>query len=212
YHANPTLVARYPNGLIAPGRLGENPLLLDQRGYITRDDAPIYSSFTASYKVPFVEGLKLEGSYNYDLNNQIEKRWRLPYSFHEYNTVTEEYDMRMGTGVTAPELTETRRRWKTQLYNLRINYDRTFGKHRVGVLLGTEQQENTYDWVQAFRRNYVSTAIDQINEGSNDPEDKNNGGSASISGYNNYFGRINYNFDGKYLLEFLFRYDGSQIF
>src|SRR5690606_17027064 len=48
--------------------------------------------------------------------------------------------------------------------------------------------------------------------GSNDPEDKNNGGSASISGYNNYFGRFNYNFDGKYLLEFLFRYDGSQIF
>src|SRR5690606_13826133 len=71
YQANPTLVAQYPNGLIAPGRLGENPLLLDQRGYITRDDAPIYSSFTASYKVPFIEGLKLEGSYNYDLNNQI---------------------------------------------------------------------------------------------------------------------------------------------
>lgn len=212
YHANPTLVARYPNGLIAPGRLGENPLLLDQRGYLTRDDAPIYSSFTASYEVPFIEGLKLEGSYNYDLNNQIEKRWRLPYYFHEYNTVTEEYERRMGTGVTSPELTETRRRWKTKLYNLRINYDKTFGKHRVGILLGTEQQENSYDWLQAFRRNYVSTAIDQINAGSNDPEDKNNGGSATISGYNNYFGRINYNFDGKYLLEFLFRYDGSQIF
>src|SRR5690606_26791891 len=212
YHANPTLVARYPNGLIAPGRLGENPLLLDQRAYLTRDDAPIYSSFTASYKVPFKEGLKLEGSYNYDLNNQIEKRWRLPYYFHEYNTVTEEYDRRMATGVTSPELTETRRRWKTELYNLRINYDKTFGKHRIGLLLGTEQQKNSYDWLQAFRRNYVSTAIDQINAGSNDPEDKNNGGSATMSGYNNYFGRFNYNFNGKYLLEFLFRYDGSQIF
>ncbi|MGH7574569.1 MAG: carboxypeptidase regulatory-like domain-containing protein, partial [Longimicrobiales bacterium] len=30
--ANPTIVSRYPNGLIGPGRLGENPLLMDQRG------------------------------------------------------------------------------------------------------------------------------------------------------------------------------------
>lgn len=212
YQANPTLVARYPNGLIGPGRLGENPLLLNQRGYFTRDDAPIYSTFTATYKVPFVEGLKFEGSYNFDLNNRIEKRWRLPYYFHEYNTGTEEYERRMGTGVTAPELTEARRRWKTQLYNLRINYDKTFGKHHVGLLLGTEQQKNTYDWIQAFRRNFVSTAIDQINAGSNDPEDKNSEGTEQISGYNNYFGRLNYDFEGKYLVEFLFRYDGSQIF
>ena len=31
--ANPTLPAVYPNGLLARGRLGESPLLLDQRGY-----------------------------------------------------------------------------------------------------------------------------------------------------------------------------------
>src|SRR5690606_6647407 len=43
-------------------------------------------------------------------------------------------------------------------------------------------------------------------------EDKDNGGSATVGGYNNYFGRINYDFDGKYLAEFLFRGDGSQIF
>lgn len=212
YHANPTLVARYPNGLIGAGRLGENPLLLNQRGYFSRDEAPIYSSFTASYKVPFVKGLKLEGSYNYDLNNQIQKRWRLPYYYHEYVAADDEYKRTMGTGVTSPELTERRSRWKTQLYNLRVNYEKTFGKHHVGILLGTEQQKNTYDWVEAFRRNYVSTAIDQINAGSNDPEDKNNGGTTVIGGYNNYFGRLNYDFDGKYLVEFLFRYDGSQIF
>lgn len=212
YQANPTLVARYPNGLIGPGRLGENPLLLDQRGYITREDAPVYSTFTAAYEVPFVEGLKLEGSYNYDLSNQLEKRWRLPYYFHEYNTVTEEYERKQGTGSSSAELWDTYRRWTTQLYNFRVNYDRTFAQHHVGVLVGTEQQKNTHNWVQAYRRNFVSPAIDQINVGSTDPEDRNNGGSASISGYNNYFGRLNYDFNGKYLAEFVFRYDGSQIF
>ncbi|HZI24794.1 MAG TPA: TonB-dependent receptor [Chryseolinea sp.] len=210
--ANPTLVARYPNGLIGPGRLGENPLLLDQRGYLTREDAPLFSTFTASYTVPFVKGLKLETSYNYDLSHQIEKRWRLPYFFHEYNTTTGEYEKRQGTGVSTPELSEWYRRWTTKLFNFRINYDKTFDKHHVGLLIGAEQQKNTHNWVHAFRRNYVSTAIDQIGVGSNDPEDKNNNGSATIGGYNNYFGRANYDFDGKYLLEFVFRYDGSQRF
>src|SRR5439155_18712957 len=35
---------------------------------------------------------------------------------------------------------------------------------------------------------------------------------ASAGAYNNYFGRLNYDFKAKYLFEFVFRYDGSQIF
>jgi TonB-linked SusC/RagA family outer membrane protein len=212
YLANPTLPARYPNGLIAPGRLGENPLLLDQRGYFNRGDQPLFSTFTATYKIPFVEGLKLEGSYNYDLNNQIEKRWRLPYYYHEYNVVTQQYDRKQGTGSSTVELWDTHRRWTTSVYNLRANYDRIFDMHRIGIMVGTEQQQNTYRWLSAYRKNFVSPAIDQISVGSNDPDDKNNGGNATMGGYNNYFGRVNYNFAEKYLLEFLFRRDGSQKF
>src|SRR5690606_36069850 len=181
-------------------------------GYFKRNNAPIFSSFTATYKVPFVDGLKLEGSFNYDMNNQIERRWRQPYFFHEYNTVTGEYDRRQGTGVSAPELGQTNRQWTTKLYNLRANYSNTFGKHYVAGLLGTEQQENSENWVHAFRRNFVSLAIDQIDAGSSDTDDMNTGGSTRIGGYNNYFGRLNYDYDGKYLLEVLFRYDGSQKF
>ncbi len=212
YQANPTLVAQYPNGLYGPGRLGENPLLMNQRGYFTREDAPLFSSFTASYKIPFVEGLKLEASYNYDLSHQVERRWRVPYSFHEFNTVTGEYEERQGTGVAAPELSQTTRKWTTELYNFRLNYSKTFEKHHLGLLLGTEQQKNTENWVNAFRRNFVSPAIDQIDAGSSDTDDMNTGGSTRIGGYNNYFGRLNYDYEGKYLLEFLFRYDGSQKF
>lgn len=212
YQADPTLVARYPNGLIGPGRLGENPLLVNRRGYFTRDDAPLFSTFTAAYKVPFVDGLKLEASYNYDLNHRTERRWRTPYHFHEFNTVTEEYDLRQGTGVSAPELTQTAHKFSTELYNFRINYNKTFGNHFIGVLLGTEQQKNFHNWVMAHRRNFVSSAIDQIDAGSSDTDDMNTSGSTRIGGYNNYFGRFNYDYDGKYLLEFLFRYDGSQIF
>ena len=84
--SSPTLVAKYPNGLIAGGRLGENPLLLDQRGTNKIKSTPMYSTFIATYKIPWVKGLKLEGSFNYDINNQFEKLFNLPYYYYlEFN-------------------------------------------------------------------------------------------------------------------------------
>lgn len=105
--SSPTLIAKYPNGLIAGGRLGENPLLLDQRGTDKIKSTPMYSTFTATYKIPWIKGLKLEGSFNYDINNQFEKLFNLPYYYYEYNTVSKEYDKRQGTGASTVELTDT---------------------------------------------------------------------------------------------------------
>ena len=210
--ANPTLVARYPNGLIAPGRLGENPLLLDQRGYDKIEDAPIYSTFTAAYNVPFVKGLRIDGSFNFDLSNQFEKRYNLPYHYYEYNVLTQQYDYKQGTGASTVELTDTYRKWTTMLYNFKVTYDRTIGQHHVAAMVGQEQQKNRYNWAMAYRKNFVSPAIDQIDVGSTAAEDKNNGGSMTENAYNNFFGRVNYDYASKYLFEFLFRYDGSPKF
>lgn len=210
--SSPLLVARYPNGLLGGGRMGESPLLLDQRGFDKIKSTPMYSTFTATYKVPWVEGLKIEGSFNYDINNQFEKLFEVPYYYYEYNTVTEEYDKIQGTGTTSAVLTDTYSRWTTMLYNYRISYDRQLGKHRVSAMLGHEQQINTYSYAMAYRKNFLSSSIDQINVGGSSAEDKNNGGSETKTARNNFFGRFNYDFNAKYLVELLFRYDGSQNF
>ena len=210
--SSPTLPAKYPNGLIAGGRLGENPLLIDQRGYNRIKSTPLYSTFTASYSFPWVKGLKLEGSFNYDINNQFEKLFNLPYYYYDYDTITKEFIKKQGSGASTVELTDTYSRWTTILYNYRLSYDRTFSKHHIGVMLGQEQQRNTYSYVMAYRKNFISSTIDQINVGSSAAEDKNNGGSASVTVRNNFFGRFNYDYESKYLIELLFRYDGSQNF
>ena len=211
--ANPTIVARYPNGLIGPGRLGENPLLMDQRGYDKIDDNPLYSTFTASYKLPFVPGLKLDASFNYDLSNQFEKVWNKPYYFYEYDQNTQIYVKKQGTGTAAANLNDIYRKWTTILTNARISYDKTFlSVHHIYAMAGWEQQRNTFSFASAYRKNFVSPALDQINVGSTTADDKDNSGGASNDAYNNYFGRLNYDFKSKYLLEFLFRYDGSPRF
>ncbi|WP_044212171.1 SusC/RagA family TonB-linked outer membrane protein [Saccharicrinis fermentans] len=209
--ALPTIPAVYPNGLIAPGRLGENPLLLNRRGYKRVDETPIYTTFTATYKVPFLNGLNIDASYNYDQDNHTDKTWNLPYSYDEYNVNTGEYEVG-SVGITTPMLTERYSKWTTSVFNYRISYEKMFDSHKITAMVGQEQQTNTYSWIEAYRQNFVSSAIDQINVGSSAAEDKDNGGSASESAYNNYFGRLNYDYKSKYLAEFLFRYDGSQIF
>lgn len=210
--ANPTLVARYPNGLLGGGRLGQSPLLLDQRGYDKTDDYPIYSTFTATYKVPFVKGLRLDGSFNYDIRNTYQKVWETPYFYYEYNTTTAGYDKKQVPPLTASLRNRAERRI-TSLYNIRATYEKDFtGGHHMSAMLGIEQQQNSYSFLEAFRKNYLSSKLDQINQGSTSAEDKDNAGSSSLGAYNNYLGRLNYDYKSKYLLEFVFRYDGSQVF
>ena len=209
--SNPTVVAIYPNGLIAPGRFRQSSLLSDRRGFNEIKNYPIQTTFTATYKVPFLEGLTVDASYNYDLRNQFQKTFGKPAWYHEYNVLTGEYDMNWT--LQPIEVRDRYSRWATSLFNFRLSYRTTIAEnHNISAMLGTEQQRTNYSYAMAYRKNFVSAAIPQIDVGSTSPNDAETGGSASESAYNNFFGRLNYDYKSKYLLEFVFRYDGSQIF
>lgn len=213
--ANPTLVARYPNGLIGPGRLDENPLLLDQRGYQKQNNTPIYSTFTGTLKIPYVEGLKVEGSFNYDINNQFQKTLHTPYSYHEYNVQTGEYEEKKGTGWMSSVVSVDDHYWKwtTMMWNVRLMYEKKIkDDHNISVMFGVEQQKNTSNDASAYRKNYLTSLLPEINIGSSASEDKDNTGSSGKSARNNYFGRFNYDYQSKYLVELIARYDGSHRF
>jgi TonB-linked SusC/RagA family outer membrane protein len=208
--ANPTIVGVYPNGLLGPGRLGQSSLLNDQRGYVRNNSNPIYSTFTASYAVPFIRGLKFDASFNYDFGSDFNKNWQIPYYYHEYNTITQQYDRKQGTGLSNAQLTDSYFRWSNMLTNIRATYDKTFlNNHHVMLMVGWEQSLYKNTSSGATRRNFLSPAIDQLNQGSQAAADQGVGGSAFSSSTNNYFGRLNYDFQSKYLFEFLFRVDGS---
>src|SRR5256886_15833847 len=75
---------------------------------------------------------------------------------------------------------------------------------------GVERQRSDSSFVSAFRKYFISGEIDQILAGG--AADRTNGGTAWIAARQNYFSRINYAYQDKYLLEFVGRYDGSYIF
>ena len=86
-----------------------------------------------------------------------------------------------------------------------------FAIHNIKVMVGTESQQGQRDYLYAFRKNYISAAVDQMFAGDAD-QFMNNDGYADQYARMNYFGRVNYDLMQKYMAEFVWRYDGSYMF
>ncbi|QTD38474.1 TonB-dependent receptor [Polaribacter batillariae] len=90
-----------------------------------------------------------------------------------------------------------------------LNYDKSFGKHDFKALLGFNRQTRTRDFSEITETQFGSTDLIFLGNGTLQVTNGiNNDKSSLIS----YFGRINYVFDGKYLLEANLRRDGSSRF
>lgn len=91
-----------------------------------------------------------------------------------------------------------------------LEYGKSFGKHNFKILAGYSQEYTSYNYDQGYRKTLFNNLISDLNLGSTDGQ--------SASGYSyelalkSYFGRLTYNYDGKYLLEANVRRDGSSRF
>ncbi|UPK70711.1 SusC/RagA family TonB-linked outer membrane protein [Chitinophaga filiformis] len=90
--------------------------------------------------------------------------------------------------------------------SLLINYNFSIHQHHVKVLGGYQQETFRYESFYASKQNFVSDDVPVFNLGSDNP---NATGDAYQYALRSWFGRVNYDYKEKYLLEFNFRYDGS---
>ena len=92
-----------------------------------------------------------------------------------------------------------------------LDYDKTFGEnHYLHVLGGFSYNSDDYESLGAYRENSPSTKLYVINAFAT--KNMSNSGGASTSKLESFFGRVNYRFKEKYLLEGNLRYDGSSRF
>ena len=82
-------------------------------------------------------------------------------------------------------------------------------KHQVTFLLGQSAQEFNYSNVVARRQGYLRNDLQTINAGPNNTLQSNEGTVNTPARLASYFGRLNYEFAGKYLFQAVARYDGS---
>jgi TonB-linked SusC/RagA family outer membrane protein len=216
----PNEPAIWPNGL--PGRdieNGQNPVVIttNATGYDKDKRDYIQTNGKVEILIPGVEGLKVTGMASLDRYILNGKRWQTPWYLYSWDKVTFEPD-----GVT-PKLTrelrstftDPRLRQNTDNslnINLTgmVNYDKTIGDHTVNLMAGVQKETLNTQFYNAFRRYFISTAVDQLFAGGD--AEKNNGGGEFNRARLGYFGRVGYNYKQKYIAEFLWRYDGSYVF
>lgn len=90
-----------------------------------------------------------------------------------------------------------------------LNYPFNIGNNNsFNLLLGNTIQKNTLDVLQAFASNYPNDLVETVNAGIISDVNSNAAESSLLS----YFGRVNYEFDDKYLLTAHLRADGASNF
>lgn len=213
----PQQQAYWPNGLPGPDiENGENPVVIttDLSGYDRQKQDYFQTNGALDIQIPWVKGLKFTGTAAIDKRIGNRKLWQIPWTLYQ-----------QGSGFEAdgtPKLVASKRGPAepnlNQSYDDQLNillggvatYERTFGAHGLTILAGTNRETIEGNNLNAFRRYFISPALDQMFAGGD--LERNNGGGGFETARINYFGRVAYNLKEKYLVEFLWRYDGSDRF
>jgi len=211
----PTEPAFWPNGFPGPDiENGQNPVVIttNATGY-DRDTQDFFqSNASLDIKIPWVEGLKLQTTAAIDKSFRNRKVWRTPWFLYSWDGENRnESGLTPGQrGPAEPRLTQFTENRLNILLGANLQYEKSFGDNNLLVLVGTNKETKTYEGFNAFRRYFISPAIQDLFAGGTDEQDI--FGSSDRASRLNYFGRVSYDFKEKYLMEFLWRYDGSYLF
>lgn len=202
------------DGLPTPGRENSNPLAIAQGpGYLNLKRNVINSTLSGEYKIPYVEGLSVDGFAAIDVFQGFRKHFYQQYTVYEdTNGDGEPEPRKAGPNINNTFLRQDDQNWQSVTLNAKLKYERNFGAHDISAFIAYEQNEIKADSFYVQRNRYESDQIDEIFAGSANSDFHSNDGGAFESARQNYFGRVAYTFKDKYIAQFHFRYDGSSNF
>eukprot|EP01136_Pigoraptor_vietnamica_P030687 Opistho-1_new@90268 len=187
---------------------GTNPVALtrpDLTGFSTTRANLIRSSASLTYDVPMIKGLQAKLFGAYDINQSANKNLSRQIKLYKLDPATQEVSLATTYSNDLISLNYP----NSQRVNLQaqLSYKTTLAdNHNISAMLLYEQRKISSTSLYG-KRDYDFYTVDVINQGSliNQVAD----GSESEEAYRSYVGRLNYDFKQKYLLELVFREDGS---
>ncbi|MEY8485651.1 TonB-dependent receptor [uncultured Parabacteroides sp.] len=197
---------------------GMNPAVVatNATGYDHNISYILTSNAKLDITIPGIEGLTVTGNVAFDKYIRNQKTWKTPWTLYSWDGKTLDANNMpvvsgASSGYSSPSLNQYMQDDHGLTLNALINYSHTFGEaHGLKAMVGIERKTGESMNFSAYRTYFASTLIDELFAGGD--LDKTNTGSASHDARINYFGRFNYDYLSKYLVEFVFRYDGSYIF
>ena len=217
--SKPNMPAYWPDGTPGPDiEFGDNPVVIctDQTGYDRDKRYVLNGDFGLNIQIPYIQGLSLKLGASFDKTFRFRKIWQTPWYLYSWDGTSYGDNglplLQKGKkGYDDARLNQS----SENNYNIQLsailNYNRNFGEnHILNATLGVERIKGRGDSYEAYRRYYISTAIDELFAGGQN--EINNTGSSYTEARLNYFGRLNYAYKQKYLAEVVWRYQGSYIF
>lgn len=169
------------------------------------------SKFSLRWDLPFVtKGLYADGYAAIDFYTTTRKDLSKPFDQYELDETTGEYiNLKYQTGTIS--LFQQYSEELNKTFHFKLGYDRTFGKNNISTFMAYEQSKQFGEYFFASRQGLISADIPFLFTGS-DVNIQNGGKGDKNTARQNYFGRLNYGFDEKYLVDLTMRYDGSANF
>jgi len=216
----PTMQAWWPNGDPGPDiEYGYNSAVTvtSATGSNRERTYNMESNVKLNITIPWVKGLSFTANGSYDKVFDYHKEFDTPWYLYSWDGTTKDANgvpvlVKNSRGYSAPQLTENWQDGDKKTFNAFATYETSIAeKNHIRLMVGTESQVGQNNYENAFRKNFVTTAIPQLFAGAAD-QYMSNGGSADQNARLSYFGRINYDYAQKYLIEIISRYDGSYMF
>lgn len=178
-----------PDGTLAAGSALEIPYqnnpygVITQSGYYTNQSNVMYGTVSAKYDLDFItDGLTVQAYFSFENTNNLNRIWRQSFEQFWYrgpdkegNPFYQDYTTKGRLAASTSSYVE-----RYTYYDVRLNYDKTFGKHQVNAqLLGNrtlknlQYQEYLYAYQGLSARaayNYAQRYFVELNLGYNGSE------------------------------------------
>jgi TonB-dependent starch-binding outer membrane protein SusC len=215
YRAYPTVIARYPNGFPSTGVEGNNPIMMatDAGGTNVNPTNVFNGILRASYAIPKIQGLSIDGYYAVDKRWNFSKAFSKPYAVYSYNSADDIYTRTITGGSSgAAKLTESQENNTLITENLKLNYEKQLGDHYINSFVAYEQSKTHSETFGASRLNFPTVQTPELSTGGSAATDRDNSGSSYNFTRRSLIGRVAYNYREKYLAEVQMRIDGTSNF
>jgi TonB-dependent starch-binding outer membrane protein SusC len=169
---------------------------LDSESFYEKDGSRLQSNVSLEWDI--FSSLKLTGRAGYNLNYAREKEFGA------------EFDAGRGFVFEPSRINIDWSKNDYLLLEAFLNYEKTFSNHYIHLLGGFSQEESNNNNIGGFRDIFPTTKLPQLSVASSANDE--NWGGANTWKLRSFFGRLNYSFNNRYLLEGNLRYDGSSRF
>ncbi|EOR92547.1 TonB-dependent receptor [Arcticibacter svalbardensis MN12-7] len=188
-----------------------NPYSLATEGMHNTTSNRLLTNISATVKLPFNIKYNITGGLN-NLNS-MEKNFAPLITLYNNKTNTfSSSDYFQGDIKPRSAIRNSLNDYSLTLFQT-LNWEHTLNKdHNVKVLGGYSLQDSQSDDFNGYVDGFVGDNLTDISAGSTNPTFNGTTNTAYVSKLKSYFGRVNYDYKSKYLLEASFRYDGSSRF